>query len=73
MTDEKIPNEDLPVLPGWVGVGGAAAILGTSRQYAFRLFKQRKFRTLHRVDGSHSVVVSTKELEEYMASRETGN
>lgn len=61
--DEKTePNADLPVLEGWVGVGGAAEILGYSRQHTFRLFKQRRFNTLRRLADSHTVVVSVAEL-----------
>lgn len=68
MTD-KIPNEDLPVLEGWLGVQGAADRLGFTRQHVFRLFKGRKFKTLRRIEDSYTVVVSTQEIDGMIAAR----
>jgi hypothetical protein len=66
---DKIPNEDLPVLAGWLGVQAAADRLGYTRQHAFRLFKGRKFKTLHRIEDTFTVVVSTDEIDQIIATR----
>lgn len=66
---DKIPNEDLPVLEGWLGVQGAADRLGYTRQHVFRLFKARKFKTLRRLQDTYTVVVATSELDEMIAAR----
>lgn len=66
---DKIPNEDLPVLEGWLGVQGAADRLGYTRQHVFRLFKARKFKTLRRIQDTFTVVVATQELDDMIAAR----
>lgn len=66
---DKIPNEDLPVLEGWLGVQGTADRLGYSRQHVFRLFKRRKFTTLRRIEDSYTVVVSVAEIDRLVAER----
>lgn len=62
--------EDLPALQGWVGVQGAADRLGISRQHAGRMFTERKFGTLRRIEGSYTVVVSVAELDAMLLSGE---
>jgi hypothetical protein len=69
---DKIPNEDLPVLEGWLGVQGAADALGYTRQHVFRLFKTRKFTTLRRIEDSYTVVVSKDEIDAILAQRAAG-
>lgn len=66
---DKIPNEDLPVLEGWLGVQGAADRLGYTRQHVFRLFKARKFKSLRRIEDTFTVVVSTSEIDDMIAAR----
>jgi hypothetical protein len=69
VSDDKIPNEDLPVLEGWLGVQAAADRLGYTRQHVFRLFKARKFGSLRRIEDSYTVVVSQAEIEHLVAER----
>lgn len=62
-------DAEIDVLEGWTSLPGAAKVLGVSRQYAYKMAKQKKFKTLKRIEDSNYILVSTKELDQMVASR----
>lgn len=57
----KIP--DVPVLPGWVNLTEAAEMIGVSRQHSYRMARDGKWTTLHRIGTKEFYVVSLEEVQ----------
>lgn len=63
------PDGTLPRIPGWVALTEAGDLLGVSRQHAYRMARERTFKSLARVGDSFTIVVSTDEVEEMQRER----
>jgi hypothetical protein len=74
MTRAREPNLDpdrhLPVLPGWISLTEAGEWLGCSRQHAYRMAREGKFTSLHRIGTAHQFVVTEDELRLLARDRE---
>lgn len=57
----RIP--DVPVLPGWVNLTEAAEMIGVSRQHSYRMARDGKWKSLHRIGSKEFYVVSVEEVE----------
>lgn len=63
------PDNTLPVLPGWVSITEAGERLGVTRQYAYRMAQDRKFKTLTRIGTAHQFVVQIEEIDQMLEQR----
>ena len=65
------PENTMKRLNGWIGLPEAAERLGCSRQHAYAMAKEGKFKTATRIGNAHFVVVSTSEVEGMISSSKT--